>query len=89
MGAQPNRERVVPIWTRREKETVMQHMSMTESRLKALEDVATDVTDIAKNVTKIWRAVKVGLPTIVGTLVGAGYMSGDIGKIITTIFGSG
>jgi hypothetical protein len=62
-------------------------MATTDSRLKALEDVATDVTDIAKNVTKIWRAVKIGLPSIISALVAAGYVSGDFGKVASAIFG--
>ncbi len=88
MGAQPERSnRVVPIWTRREKDSVMQHMTNTDKRLMALEGVAADVTDIAKNVSKIWRSLKIALPSIISALAAAGYVSGDIGKIATAIFG--
>lgn len=83
-------QRVVPIITRREKETIMAAVTKVDehaTRIERLEKNDADLEYITNTIKKIWRAVKVGGPTILAFLVGGGYVGNDVANGIKAVLG--
>jgi len=57
-----------------------------EARIKSLETVFSDISDINIAVKKIWRFVKWGTPIIVSAAVSAGIVNGKLGAFLHALF---
>ncbi len=87
MGAQPNSLPRVPMVTRKEKEHIMSTLANHSNRIDTLEANDRDLEEITKTIKKIWRAIKVGGPTILAFLVGGGYVGNDVANAIKAVLG--
>lgn len=72
---------------------ILARLALLEAEVKEIrkivsthETVFESIDEVQKIVTKIWKAVKFGAPTVIGAAVTAGYIDGTFGRLLGAIF---
>ena len=65
---------------------VMRKLTEHETRIKALEDSVTDISEIKEAVFKIVKYVRIGLPSIISAAIAAGVVNGKLGAFLNALF---